>query len=70
MIIIVKIIYYVLFYITLIYGLYFAVSGFLGIIKKSKVNFKKSKKKSFFAIIVAARNEEQVIGNLIESLKQ
>lgn len=70
MIIIVKTIYYILFYITLIYGLYFAVSGFLGIIKKSKVNFKKSRKKSFFAIIVAARNEEQVIGNLIESLKQ
>lgn len=70
MITFVKIIYYILFYITLLYGTYFAVSGFLGIIMKSKVNFKKSKKKNFFAIIVAARNESQVIGNLVESLKE
>lgn len=70
MITFVKIIYYILFYITLLYGTYFAVSGFLGIIMKSKVKFKKSKKKNFFAIIVAARNESQVIGNLVESLKE
>ena len=70
MITFVKIIYYILFYITLLYGTYFAVSGFLGIIMKSKVKLKKSKKKNFFAIIVAARNESQVIGNLVESLKE
>lgn len=70
MITFVKIIYYILFYTTLLYGTYFAVSGFLGIIMKSKVKFKKSKKKNFFAIIVAARNESQVIGNLVESLKE
>ena len=36
MITFVKIIYYILFYTTLLYGTYFAVSGFLGIIMKSK----------------------------------
>lgn len=69
MIIIVKMIYYILFYLTLLYGTYFAVSGFLGLIKKSKLKIKKSKKKNYFAIIVPARNEGEVIGNLIDSLQ-
>lgn len=62
-------IYYILFYLTLLYGTYFAVSGFLGLIKKSKLKMKKSKKKNYFAIIVPARNEGEVIGNLIDSLQ-
>ena len=65
---VVRIIYYVLFAITLVYALYFSISGFIGIIMKSKVKFKEAKKKNFFAIIIAARNEEKVIGNLLESL--
>ncbi len=67
---ILKIIYYILFYFSLVYSLYFAISGFVGLFKKNKLNIKKSKKKNFFAIIIAARNEEQVIGNLIDSLKK
>lgn len=65
-----KVIYYVLFSITLIYGLYFGISGFIGIVIKSKLKIKKSKNKNYFAIIVPARNEEKVIGNLINSLKE
>lgn len=65
---VVRIIYYVLFAITLVYALYFSISGFVGIILRSKVKFKEAKKKNFFAIIIAARNEEKVIGNLLESL--
>ena len=65
---VVRIIYYLLFAITLVYALYFSISGFIGIIMKSKVKFKEAKKKNFFAIIIAARNEEKVIGNLLESL--
>lgn len=53
---------------TLIYGLYFIITGLLGIIKKSKVRFKKSSGKNHFAIIIPARNESAVISNLIESL--
>lgn len=65
-----KVIYYVLFSITLIYGLYFGISGFIGIVIKSKLKFKKSENKNYFAIIVPARNEEKVIGNLINSLQE
>lgn len=65
---ILKIIYYVLFNITLIYGLYFGISGLVGIFSNNKLKFKNSKYKSFFAIIVPARNEGRVIGNLIDSL--
>ena len=53
---------------TLIYGLYFTLTGFLGIIKRSKVSFDKSNNSNHFAIIIPARNEEAVISNLIESL--
>ena len=64
------IVYYVIFTITLIYGLYFLITGIIGIIRKSKIEFKKSEKYNNFAILVAARNEERVIGNLVESLKK
>lgn len=65
---VVRIIYYILFSITIVYALYFALSGFIGIIMKSKVKFKKASKYNNFAIIIAARNEAKVIGNLLESL--
>lgn len=65
-----KVIYYILLSITLIYGAYFAVSGFIGVVKKNKFKFKESDVKSFFAILIPARNEEKTIGNLIESLKK
>lgn len=67
---ILKVIYYILFGITLIYGLYFGVTGLVGFILKNKLKFKKSRKKNYFAIIVPARNEEKVIGNLINSLQK
>ena len=66
---VIKIIYYILFYTALVYGLYFTITGFIGIILKSRVKFKDSKIKSKFAILVPARNEATVIANLIKSLK-
>ena len=65
---VIKIIYYILFYTALVYGLYFTITGFIGIILKSRVKFKDSKIKSKFAILVPARNEATVIANLIKSL--
>lgn len=53
---------------TLVYGLYFTITGLFGIIKKSKITFKKATKKNHFALIIPARNEEKVISNLIDSL--
>lgn len=53
----------------LAYGLYYLVTGAFAFIKPKKVEVK-GKKKHKFSIIIAARNEEKVIGNLIDSLKK
>ncbi len=67
---VVLIIYRIISYITLIYGAYYVVSGVIGLIleKIKRKDLKKDNKKHNFAIIVAARNEENVVGNLIDSL--
>ena len=52
-----------------IYGLYYAITGIFAFAKPKKIN-KISNKKHKFSIIIAARNEEQVIGSLIDSLKK
>ena len=62
------VIYYMLFAVTFIYALYFTITGFIGILMKSKVKFEKTDKRNFFAIVIAARNESKVIGNLLDSL--
>lgn len=64
------ILYYFIFIITLLYGLYFSLTGFIGILKKQKIHFKDATDKNHFAILIPARNEEKVIGNLIDSLNQ
>ncbi len=51
------------------YGLYYGVTGIFAFLKPKK-NVVNSKKIHKFSIIIAARNEENVIGNLIESLKK
>ena len=61
-------IYYIIFIVIFLYAMYFCISGFIGIILKDKSNIKKANKYNYFAILIAARNEEKVIGNLIESL--
>lgn len=61
-------IYYIAWLFTLLYYLYFIITGISGIIIKNKVKLKKTDKYHHFAILVAARNEEKVIGNLVESL--
>lgn len=53
----------------LAYGLYYVVTGVFAFIKPKK-NQSISNKKHKFEIIIAARNEEAVIGNIIESLKK
>jgi len=63
-----KIVYYIMFFITFLYGSYFAITGFIGLIKKRNINDKTMNKDNTFAILVAARNEENTIGNLLESL--
>ena len=65
-------IYRIVSAITLIYGSYYVIMGALGLILE-KINHKELKKIDYyhkFAIIIPARNEEKVIGNLVDSLKK
>ena len=67
--IIIRIIYYFFSVVALIYGAYFSITGFVGILKRSSIKLKKTEAKAHFAILLPARNEEKVIEHLIESLK-
>lgn len=60
-------IYYLIFIPMLFYGLYFCITG-LFIFKKPKIKIGNHKPKYKLAILVASRNEESVIGKLVDSL--
>ena len=64
---ILKIIYYILLLIVNIYSIYFVITGIFTFKKSKKV--KSSTKSNFFTILIPARNEENVIANLIKSLQ-
>ena len=66
----IQFIYYILFIIALAYGLYFFVTGFFGFKNINKKLIKKHKPKNKFAVLIASRNEEGVIGHLVKSLLQ
>jgi cellulose synthase/poly-beta-1,6-N-acetylglucosamine synthase-like glycosyltransferase len=53
----------------LVYGLYYLITGVFAFAKPKKVK-STGKKKHKFSIVIAARNEEKVIGNIIDSLKK
>lgn len=61
------IIYYIFFAITLLHTIYFGITGLFAFLK-NKTKVVKCENKTKFAILIAARNEERVIGNLVESL--
>lgn len=63
------IIYYIFFAITLLHSLYFLVTGLFAFFR-SKIKVTETKPKTKFAILIAARNEARVIGNLVESLNK
>lgn len=64
----IQLIYYILFTLTLIYALYFGITGLFGFKNMYKKLTKKHKAKHKFAILIASRNEEEVVPNLIKSL--
>lgn len=63
-----RVIIYVLVGISILYSAYYVVMGF-GFVKKKK-KIVTSDKNNKFAIVIAARDEEFVIGNLLDSLKK
>ena len=68
MFIMIQVIYYIFFCLTLFYGLYYSLTGLYGFFKPKKFRILPNEPKNKFAIIIAARNEEAVIGNLVTSL--
>lgn len=60
--------YYFFFSFTLFFGLYYLLTGFYGFFKPRKFRIKPYLPKNKFAVIVAARNEEAVVGHLVSSL--
>ncbi len=64
------ILYYILFALTFIYGMYFAITGLFGFKNYHKSMFGRHKPKYKFGIVIAGRNEEKVIPALIRSLKK
>lgn len=61
-------IYYIFFTLTLFYGLYYSLTGLYGFLKPKKFKIVPFEAKSKFAIVIAARNEEAVVGNLVRSV--
>lgn len=70
---IIKIVFKAIFYIMdifiIFYTLYYIVTGLFAFYNK-KGKIRKYKAKTRFAILIAARNEEKVIGNLLDSLNK
>lgn len=65
----IQFIYYILFIITLLYGLYFLVTSITSF-KKVTYKITPQNASTKFAVLIAARNEAKVIGELIDSLKK
>lgn len=63
-----KILYYTVDICILLYGLYYLVTSLF--VFKSKTVIRRYRAKHKIAILIAARNEAKVIGNLIDSLKK
>lgn len=66
----IQLIYYILFAITLFYGLYFAITGLFAFKADEIPKIRPFRARTKFAILIAARNEAKVIGDLIKSLKE
>ncbi len=64
------ILYYIIFSISFVYGMYFAITGLFGFKNYHKSMFSKHKPKYRFGIVIPTRNEEKVIGSLVQSLQK
>ena len=63
-----NLIYYIIDVSVILYGLYFIITGIFAFKKPKKIGYYNPKNR--FAIFIAARNEEKVIGKLLDSLKK
>lgn len=64
----IKVVYYILWTLALVHALYFFLTAFFAF--KREKRLKSGDGKTKFGIILPARNEEKVIGELVESLRK
>ena len=69
-IIILKVIYYIIDIFLIFYILYYAITGLFAFGSNKKCKIKRYKAKNKIAVLIAARNEEKVVPNLIDSLNK
>lgn len=67
---ILKVIYYAIDITVIIYLAYYVITGMFVFINNKKRKIKNYRAKHKLAVVIAARNEEKVIGNLIDSIKK
>ncbi len=65
-----KIVYYSVDIFIIVYALYYIVTGIFAFVNNKKNVIRKYRAKHKFAVIIAARNEEKVIGHLLDSLNK
>ena len=63
-----KILYYIIDILLIVYILYYFITGLFAFRKKEKYNIRHYRAKHKIAVLIAARNEENVIPNLLDSL--
>ena len=68
--IILKVAYYVIDVLLVMYILYYVITGLFAFKKNKKYIIRKYKAKYKIAVLIAARNEEKVIPNLLDSLNR
>lgn len=65
-----KLIYYAVDIFIVLYAIYYIITGIFALVNNKKNKIRRYKAKYKFAVIIAARNESKVIGNLIDSLNK
>ena len=65
-----NVIYYAINILILIHAVYYFITGIFVFFNNRNTVIRKYRAKNKFAILIAARNEEKVIGKLLESLKR
>lgn len=65
-----KIVYYAVDIFIILYAIYYILTGIFAFINNKKNYIRKYRAKHKFAVLIPARNESKVIGNLIDSLNK
>lgn len=65
-----KIVYYAVDIFIILYAVYYILTGIFAFVNNKKNYIRKYRAKNKFAVLIPARNESKVVGNLIDSLNK